>query len=111
MRDERGGRDGRGGLKADVLELRTPAFGPRGGTTGKHFRGMLKKARLLTRPTLAVISPSRPESAKTASSPRDAPYPRQGRSSSTDRRFTVPGSDARTLLADYFSIPLDYLFE
>jgi len=41
---------------------------------------MLKKAGLLTRPTLVVISPSRPESAKTASSPRDAPFPKQGRS-------------------------------
>ena len=35
---------------------------------------MLKKARLLTRPSLAVISPARPESAKTASLPRDAPF-------------------------------------
>ena len=41
---------------------------------------MLKKVRLLTRPTLAVISPSHPESAKTDSSPRDAPCPKQGRS-------------------------------
>jgi hypothetical protein len=41
---------------------------------------MLKKSRLLTRPTLAVFSPSRPEYANTDSSPRDAPYPMQGRS-------------------------------
>ena len=41
---------------------------------------MLKKAILLTRPTLAVISPARPESAKTDSSPWDAPCPKQGRS-------------------------------
>ena len=41
---------------------------------------MFKKARLLTRPTLAATSPARPESAKTASSPRDAPCPKQGRS-------------------------------
>jgi hypothetical protein len=41
---------------------------------------MLKNARLLTRPTLATISPSRSESAKTASLPRDAPSPKQGRS-------------------------------
>jgi len=74
---------------------------------------MLKKASLLTRPTLAVISPSRPESAKTASSPMDAPCPKQGRSSASDprftfhaSRFTVPESDARTMLADYFSILL-----
>ena len=50
------------------------------GTTGEHSRRMLKKARLLTRPTLAVISPARPESAKTDSSPWDAPCPKQGRS-------------------------------
>ena len=43
-------------------------------------RRMLKKARLLTHPTLAATSPARPESAKTASSPRDAPCPKQGRS-------------------------------
>jgi len=47
---------------------------------GEHSRRMLKKARLLTRPTPADISPSRPESAKTASSPWDAPCPKQGRS-------------------------------
>jgi len=34
---------------------------------------MLKQARLLTCPTLADISPSRPESAKPASLPQDAP--------------------------------------
>ena len=75
---------------------------------------MLKKARLLTRPTLAATSPARPDSAKTASSPRDAPYPKQGRSSEADprftfhaSRFTVPLSEARTMLADFFSILLD----
>ena len=59
---------------------------------------MLKKARLLTRPT-----PAR----------QDAPFRGQGRSSAADPRFTfhasrltVPGSDARTLLADFFSILL-----
>ena len=31
-------------------------------------------------PTLAATSPTRPESAETAPSPRDAPYPMQGRS-------------------------------
>ena len=63
---------------------------------GGHSRRMLKKARLLTRPTLAR---------------RDAPYPMQGRSSGADprftfhtSRFTVPESDARTTLADFFSI-------
>jgi hypothetical protein len=60
---------------------------------------MLKKASLLTRPTLAR---------------RDAPYPKQGRSSEADprftfhaSRFTVPGSDARAMLADFFSILLE----
>ena len=47
------------------------------GTTRKRFSRMLKKTRLLTRPTLAVISPSRAEAAKTASSPRDAPCPKK----------------------------------
>jgi Transposase len=40
-------------------------------------RRMLKKARLLTRPTLAVISPARPASAKTDSLPWDVPCPKQ----------------------------------
>ena len=43
---------------------------------------MFKKLRLLTRPTLTIISPSRPESAKTDSSPRDASCPKQGLSNS-----------------------------
>ena len=33
-------------------------------------------ARLLTHPTLAATTPTRPESAKTASLPMDAPLPR-----------------------------------
>jgi hypothetical protein len=41
---------------------------------------MLKKASLLTRSTLTVISAARPESAKTDSSPWAAPCPKQGRS-------------------------------
>jgi len=59
---------------------------------------MLKKARLLTRPSLAR---------------RDAPCPRQGRSSAAEPRFTfhvspftVLESDARTKLADFLSILL-----
>ena len=74
---------------------------------------MLKKASLLTRPTPAATSPARPESAKTASSPKDAPCPRQDRNSAVDprftfhaSRFTVPGSEVRTMLADFFSILL-----
>ncbi len=59
---------------------------------------MLKKARLLTLPT-----PAR----------QDAPFRRQGRSSAADprftfhaSRFTVPVSEVRTPLADFFSILL-----
>jgi len=59
---------------------------------------MLKKTRLLTRPTLAR---------------RDAPSPKQGRNSEADPRFTVHasrftvlGSEARTRLAGCFSILL-----
>ena len=70
--------------------------------------------RLLTRPTLAATSPAHPESAKTASLPRDAPCPKQGRNSADDlrftfhtSRFTVSASGARTKLADFFSILLD----
>ena len=80
-------------------------------TTTAHSRRMLKKARLLTRPTLAVISPARPESAKTASLPRDAPYPRQGRNSAAAPRFTVPGNDARTPPAKFFSILLETIMK
>ena len=53
-------------------------------------RRMLKQAELLTRPTLATISPARPESAKTASPPRNAPFPKQGRS---DLSFLRDGWD------------------
>jgi hypothetical protein len=62
-------------------------------------RRMLKKARLLTHPTLAR---------------RDAPCPKQGRNSAADprftfhaSRFTVPGSEVRTMLAGCFSILLE----
>ena len=51
-------------------------------------RRLFRKVSLFTRPTLAVTSPARPESAKTASSPRDAPCPKQVRSSTVDPRFT-----------------------
>jgi len=43
-------------------------------------RRLFKKVRFLTRPILPVISPARPESAKTDSSPWDASCPMQGRS-------------------------------
>ena len=66
-----------------------------------------QKGGLLTRPTLAR---------------QDAPWPRQGRSSAADprftfhaSRFTAPESEVRTPLADFFSIlpetfaqPLEY---
>ena len=62
---------------------------------------MLKKTRCLTHPT-----PAR----------QDAPFLRQGRSSSADprftfhtSRFTAPGSVASTRLADFFSILLDLM--
>jgi len=48
----------------------------------------VQKARLLTRPTPVATSPARPESAKTASSPRNVPCPRQGRNSAAAPRFT-----------------------
>ena len=74
---------------------------------------MLKKARRLTRPAPATISPTRPESAKTASSPMNAPFRGQGRSFAADPRFTfhpsrfmAAGSEARTPLADLLSILL-----
>ena len=45
---------------------------------------MLKKTRLLTRPIPSITSPFRPESAKTASSPRDAPFPKQAQRENKD---------------------------
>src|SRR5437016_435813 len=87
--------------------------GPRVCGKGRTPGRMLKKFRLLTRPTQAATSPARPEFAKTASSARGAPYPMQGRNSKTDLRFTfhasrltVPGTEARTPLAGFFSILL-----
>jgi hypothetical protein len=60
-------------------------------------RRMLKKARLLTHPSLAATSPARPESAKTASSPRNAPCPKQGRSERGRLRSRLRLSKAQTL--------------
>ena len=48
---------------------------------------MLKKTRLLTRPTPAAMPPARPESAKTASWPRDAPFRGQAAASEEARRY------------------------
>jgi len=60
-------------------------------TIKEYSRRMFNKARLLTRPTLAR---------------RDAPSPKKGRSSETNPRFTVLGSDARMPLAGIFNILL-----
>jgi hypothetical protein len=57
---------------------------------------MVKKPRLLTRPTLAATPPSHLESGKIDSSPLDAPCPEQGRN---ERR-----GDARMKLVDLFNI-------
>jgi hypothetical protein len=69
------------------------------GTRGEHPCRMLKKVRLLTRPTLAR---------------RDAPYPMQGRSERRGDAYSVryggPLSEARTPLADFFSIQLSAVF-
>ncbi len=86
-----------------------------------------QKAGLLTRPTPAASSHSRPEPAKTGLLPKDAPFRRQGRSerrgeevrtalrgavhssSASDFRTTLvePLRDARTPLVDFFSILLE----
>ena len=67
------------------------------GRSGEPPCKMLKKARLFTRPTLATTSPSRPKSAKTASSPKDALFHGQGRS---ERLKIVPPSLLFTLFSD-----------
>ena len=48
------------------------------GMTRERSLRMLKKARHLTHSTPAATAPARPESAKTAFSPRDAPCPEHG---------------------------------
>jgi hypothetical protein len=52
------------------------------------------------------VSASRPDSAKTDSSPQDAPCPMQACNPAADHRSTVPGSNARTKPAVFFSILL-----
>ncbi|TKS58004.1 MAG: hypothetical protein EWM73_03651 [Nitrospira sp.] len=73
------------------MGMRQNFTGPHVCDNGRTLYRMLKKASLLTRPTLATTSPARPESAKTASPPKDAPCPKQGRSK---RR----GEEVRTAL-------------
>jgi hypothetical protein len=75
-----------------------PSMACTSGTRGQYPRRMVNKARLLTRPPLAR---------------RDAPCPKQGRSSTADPRFTfhvlpctVLESEASTPLAELFSILL-----
>src|SRR5713101_7182796 len=70
------------------------------GTRAEHDCRMPKKARLLTRPTLAATSLARPESAKTASSPRDAPCPGKAAASQLTlvSRFTPHASRFSILL-------------
>jgi hypothetical protein len=71
---------------------------------------MLKKARLLTRPTLAVISPARPESARQPLRPGTRLVPSKAAVSEEARhtfRYVEPLSDTRTPLADFFSILLE----
>ena len=57
-----------------------PAHIPHLSLTEGVARLPLTARDILTRPTPAASSPSHPESAKTASSPRDAPCSRQGHS-------------------------------
>ena len=56
---------------------------------------MFKKARLLTRPTLAAISSTLPESVKTASSPKDATYPMQSHLSAVQTQAGSERGDCR----------------
>ena len=80
---------------------------------GQNSQQDAQKGQTSQPPNPGGISPARPESANTDSSPQDASYPMQGRNSTADHRFTyhgsrftVPGSDARTKLAVFFSILL-----
>ena len=57
------------------MGVRQNFTGPHAWDNGKTPCRMLKKARLLTRPIPAATSPACPESAKTASSPRDVLVP------------------------------------
>jgi hypothetical protein len=82
------------------MGVRQNFTGPHIWHNGRTPCRMLKKARLLIRPT-----PAR----------RDAPCLMQGRNSSADprftfhaSRFTILGSAARTLLEDFFSILLQH---
>ena len=83
--------------------------GPRVWDSKETLSQNAQKVCLLTRPTLAVTSPARPESAKTVSLPRDTPCPRQSRSSVADPRFTPHGYWERceNEAGRFFSIQLE----
>ena len=76
------------------------------------IRRLFKKAAFSPARPLADISPSRPESAKTASSPWDAALsqarPQRAKRRRRTLRYVEPLSDARTKLADFFSILLGF---
>jgi hypothetical protein len=57
------------------MGVRQNFTGPHDWDNGSTPCRMHKKARLLTRPTPVATSPARPESAKTASLPRDVLVP------------------------------------
>ena len=57
-------------------------------TTVENTAEDAQKAGLLTRPTPATTSPTRPEPGETGSSPRDAPSPKQGRSENLPTPYT-----------------------
>jgi hypothetical protein len=75
----------------------------------------VEKVALLTRPTPAATSPARPESAKTASSPRDAPFPMRvldTREVYLVKRRSFPNSIGRfTFYVSPFTNDKDGLFE
>ena len=80
------------------MGVRQNFTGPHAWDNGSTPCRMHKKARLLTRPTPVATSPARPESAKTASSPRDVLVPCKAATPQLTlvSRFTVLESAART---------------
>ena len=62
---------------------------------GQNSQQDAQKGQTSHPPNHGGISPSRPESAKTDSSPQDAPCPMQGRNSVADPRFTFHDSCER----------------
>jgi hypothetical protein len=68
---------------------------------------VLKNFIVLTHPPPAATSPARPESAETASSPRDSPYlDKAAGEKATEaylRRYVEEGFEPRTTLRNFFS--------